>query len=66
MQLPKVLEEMDIDTIVQAIIADEPDLEGQQDSLREALLDVKKGRVGRKTFITDDVVVTIQKRKGEK
>lgn len=62
MQLPKALEEMDVDTIMQAIIADEPDLAGQQESLRESLLDIKQGRVGRKTFITDDVVVTIQKR----
>lgn len=61
-QLPKALEEMDVDTIMQAIIADEPDLAEQQASLPESLLDIKQGRVGRKTFITGDVLVTIQKR----
>lgn len=45
------LDDMDIDDVVKAIIADEPELESHADSLRQSLLEMKEGRFARTTVV---------------
>ncbi|MDO4441092.1 MAG: helix-turn-helix domain-containing protein [Moraxella sp.] len=53
----KKLPDFDISEVMQAIIADEPDLADHQDSLRSSLTQLKDGEFARTTTISQSVQI---------
>ncbi|NEN76156.1 type II toxin-antitoxin system MqsA family antitoxin [Pelistega sp. NLN82] len=63
-QIKDVAKDWDIDAMLRAVVKDDPEMKEHQESLRQALLEVQRGRFARKSVVNVSLITQLRHKVG--